>query len=134
MVYLLLYSIAFRHGSLVRLNWFLESVIGQNQWTEVSVLTLQFSTFRRHSTVFLTVVCLVNSANMVCDTVQNWLHSFLSDQYQIVVVNSAQSSWLRLIRHSPRYRFGSTRACQQYISQGYQNSQLHTSQCVLLSS
>ena len=70
----------------------------------------------------------------ICDTVQNWLHSFLSDQYQRVVVNSAQSSWLHLIRHSPRYRFGSTRACQQYISQGYQNSQLHTSQCVLLSS
>jgi len=65
MVYLLLDSMAFGQDSLVRLNWFLVSVIGQNQWTEVSVLTLQFSTFPRHSTVFLTVVCLVNSANMV---------------------------------------------------------------------
>jgi len=65
MVYLLLDSMAFSQGSLVRLNWFLVSMIGRNQWTEVSIVTLQFSTFPRHSTVFLAVICLVNSANMV---------------------------------------------------------------------
>ena len=30
----------------------------------------------------------------ICGTVQNWLDSFLSDRYQKVVVNGAQSSWL----------------------------------------
>jgi len=40
MVYLLLDSMAFGQGSLVRLNWFPVSMIGQNQWTEISVLTL----------------------------------------------------------------------------------------------
>jgi len=89
---------------LVRLNWFLVSMIGQNQSTEVSVLTLQFSTFLRHSTVFLTVVCSVNSVNMVCGTVQNWLHLSLSDRYQRVglVENGAQSSWLPVLSGVPQ--------------------------------
>jgi len=41
----------------------------------------------------------------ICGTVQNWLHSFLSDWYQRIVVNGAQSSWLFVLS---RYRFGST--------------------------
>ena len=38
----------------------------------------------------------------ICGTVQNWLHSFLSDRYQRVMVNSAQSSWLPVLSGVPQ--------------------------------
>jgi len=38
----------------------------------------------------------------ICGTVQNWLHSFLSDRYQRVVVIGAQSSWLHVLSGIPQ--------------------------------